>query len=67
MGERPCIRRLRILIFALAALSLFAGCMPAGQHKIETGTIPPEKQILRVGVTPNSPPLIFKQGNEIVG
>jgi len=67
MGKRPCISRLRILILTLASLSLFAGCMPVGQHKLESGTIPPDENVLRVGVTPNSPPLIFKQGNEIVG
>jgi ABC-type amino acid transport substrate-binding protein len=67
MGQRSCISRLRLLIFTLISLSLFAGCMPAGQHKIETGVIPPDENVLRVGVTANSPPLIFRQGNKIVG
>lgn len=67
MGKRSCISRLRVLIFTLISLSLFAGCMPAGQHKVETGVIPPDKNVLRVGVTANSPPLIFRQENKIVG
>lgn len=67
MGKRSCISRLRVLIFTLISLSLFAGCMPAGQQKVETGVIPPDKNVLRVGVTANSPPLIFRQENKIVG
>lgn len=67
MGQGGYIRRLKVLFFTAAALSLLAGCAPTAQHKATTTIIPPDKNILRVGITPNSPPLIFKQNDKIVG
>jgi len=67
MGKRWCIRRLKVLFFTLTIMFLFAGCAPTAQHKAEPLLIPPDKNILRVGVTPNSPPLIFKQGDNVTG
>lgn len=67
MGQKWCTSRLLVLLFTLTALSLFAGCAPTGQDTTQPGLIPPDKNVLRVGVSANSPPLIFKQGNKIVG
>jgi len=59
--------RLAVLIFTLTALSLFAGCASTAQHETKSALVPPDKSILRVGVTANSPPLIYKQNHKIVG
>ncbi|CAB1073838.1 hypothetical protein JY97_13390 [Alkalispirochaeta odontotermitis] len=67
MGKNECFRRLAVLFFILSALSLAAGCAPTGQQKPNSGFIPPDKNILRVGVTTGSPPLIFRQGSKITG
>ncbi|CAB1060385.1 hypothetical protein D1BOALGB6SA_5151 [Olavius sp. associated proteobacterium Delta 1] len=67
MGKKWCIRRLFVLFLILTALSLFAGCAPTGQNTTKSSLIPPDKNVLRVGVSTNSPPLIFRQGDKIVG
>ncbi len=67
MGKKWRISRLLGLILIVTALSLFAGCAPTGQNTTQPNLIPPDKNVLRVGVSPNSPPLIFRQGNKIVG
>jgi ABC-type amino acid transport substrate-binding protein len=68
MGKKWCIRRLAVLLFSLAALSLSAGCATTDQNTdAKPIPIPPDKNVLRVGVSTNSPPLIFKQNNKIVG
>jgi polar amino acid transport system substrate-binding protein len=67
MGKKWCISRLFVLILILSALSLSAGCAPTGQNTTQPGLIPPDKNVLRVGVSTNSPPLIFRQGNKIAG
>lgn len=67
MGERRSICRLTVLFFILTALSLFAGCAPTAQQKAQTTPIPADTNVLRVGVTAESPPLIFKQNHKIVG
>jgi ABC-type amino acid transport substrate-binding protein len=67
MGKRWCICRLPVLFFILTALSLFAGCAPTAQQKAKPTLIPADQNVLRVGVTAESPPLIFKQNNKIVG
>ena len=67
MGYKWCIRRIFMLSFILAALSLLSGCAPSGQNTAAFTSIPPGKNILRVGVSTNSPPLIFRQGNKIAG
>jgi ABC-type amino acid transport substrate-binding protein len=56
-----------VLVFFIAGLSLTTGCVSTGQKSAESIGIAPDINILRVGVTPNAPPLIFKQGNGIVG
>jgi len=67
MGSQWCFSRLFVLFFLLTALSLFAGCAPSGMSTTQPSLIPPDKNVLRVGVSSNSPPLIFRQGNKIVG
>jgi ABC-type amino acid transport substrate-binding protein len=66
-GSRLFTCRLPVLIFTLIALSLFSGCTSTAQHETKPTPVPPDKSILRVGVTANSPPLIYKQNNKIVG
>ncbi|MBW2410692.1 MAG: transporter substrate-binding domain-containing protein [Deltaproteobacteria bacterium] len=67
MEKNKCLGRLTVLLFIFSALFLTAGCAPTGQRQHDTGFIPPDKNLLRVGVTTNSPPLIFRQGDKIVG
>jgi polar amino acid transport system substrate-binding protein len=56
-----------VLIFCVANLWLLAGCTSTSQRAASSAVIPPDKSILRVGVSTNAPPLIYKQGNKIVG
>ena len=67
MGYKWCIRRILVLCFTLAALSLLSGCAPTGQNTAASTSIPPDQNILRVGISTISPPLIFRKGNKIVG
>ena len=47
----------------LIVVGFVAGC--AGSN--EKAEVPPDESILRIGVSTNYPPLIFKQGEDIVG
>jgi polar amino acid transport system substrate-binding protein len=67
MGSKWCISRLFVFFILLTALSLLAGCAPSGQSTTESSLVPPDKNVLRVGISSNSPPLIFRQGNKLVG
>jgi ABC-type amino acid transport substrate-binding protein len=67
MSKKLSIKQLLVLTFFIAGLSLTTGCVSTGQKATESAVIAPDINILRVGVTPNAPPLIFKQGNAIVG
>lgn len=67
MGNIWCRSRLFWLLFLFAALILFSACAPTGQNTAKPGLIPPDKNLLRVGVTTNSPPLIFRRADKIVG
>ena len=67
MLKKLSIKQLLILIFFIAGLLLTTGCVSGDQKTSEPLIIPPDINILRVGVTPNAPPLIFKQANKIVG
>jgi polar amino acid transport system substrate-binding protein len=51
----------------LAALILLAGCAPTAQKTAASGAIAPDANTLRIGVSTNAPPLIFRQGENIVG
>ena len=67
MRYKWCICRIFMLSITLTALSLLSGCAPTGQNTTASPSIPPDENILRVGVSTNSPLLIFRQGNKIVG
>jgi ABC-type amino acid transport substrate-binding protein len=67
MGKRRRIRRLPVLFLTLAALTWFAGCAPTARQAAKPTQIPPDKNVLRVGITAVSPPLIFKQNHKITG
>ena len=47
------------IVFLFAAAALLAGC--------QTTRVKPDPTVLRVGVSANSQPMIFKQGGQIVG
>jgi len=65
--SRSFTGRLAVLITTLTVVSLFAGCASTARHAANPTLIPPDKSILRVGITANSPPLIYRQNNKIVG
>ena len=67
MPKKPGIKQLLVLTFFIAGVFLTTGCVSTGQQPAESVIIAPDINMLRVGVTPNAPPLIFKQGNGIVG
>jgi len=67
MPKKLSISQRWVLIFFIAGLSLTAGCVSTGRQTAESIAIAPDINILRVGITPNAPPLIFRRGNEIVG
>ena len=56
-----------VLICVLAGVHLFVGCAAPGQHSVKSSEIPPDVNVLRVGVSTNSQPLVYRQGNTIVG
>jgi polar amino acid transport system substrate-binding protein len=53
-----------LILFMVNLLMLIAGCAGAGTAGSQQVVQPPP---LRVGITPDSPPIIFKQQTEIVG
>ena len=67
MPKKLNIKHLGVLIFFVASLSFITGCALTDQKAAESTEIEPDINILRVGVTPNAPPLIFKKGKKIIG
>ena len=67
MSKKLNVGRLLVLLIFLADLCLLTGCTSTGRDESESTLIPPDESILRVGVTTNAPPLIYKQGDRIVG
>ena len=67
MPKRLDVSRFLVLIFFVSGLCLLSGCTSSNQQATRSNVIPPDKNILRVGVSPNSPPLIYKQSGKIVG
>ncbi len=60
--------RFWILLYCLIALSLTSACGTTSQKSIADSTyVQPDENILRVGVSTNAPPLIYKQGEKVVG
>lgn len=74
MIKRQCISREWILLFIFISLSLIAACTSVGDKTPDsqadtktTAAVEPDEELLRVGVSTNAPPLIYKQGSDIVG
>jgi polar amino acid transport system substrate-binding protein len=67
MPKTLSIKQLLVLIFSITGLFLITGCVSSDQKAAKSTVIAPDINILRVGVTPNAPPLIFKQGKKVVG
>jgi polar amino acid transport system substrate-binding protein len=66
--------RVVLLGLGLLLLALLISCSSSANRGTAAGTaastpvyIPPDPSILRVGVSTNAPPLIYKQGQDIVG
>lgn len=57
--------RFWIWLCFLITLSLITACETTRLKR--TADVKPDENILRVGVSPNAPPLIYKQGDKIVG
>ncbi|OPX18988.1 MAG: hypothetical protein BZ151_11635, partial [Desulfobacca sp. 4484_104] len=51
----------------IAGLLLLAGCAVSNQTTAGSGSAVADKNMLRVGITPDAPPLIFKQNGKITG
>jgi len=60
-------RRWLVLICFLPGLLLLIGCAAPRQHSVKTPEIPPNANLLRVGVAANAQPLVYRQGDKIVG
>ncbi|MCG6972904.1 MAG: hypothetical protein LJE66_07140, partial [Desulfobacterales bacterium] len=57
--------RFCVFLYLLITLSLITACGTATTKSI--ADIKPDESILRVGVSTNAPPLIYKQGQKVVG
>jgi polar amino acid transport system substrate-binding protein len=55
------------LVLAFITLLLFMGCAVPDQRVTPAVEVEPDENVLRVGISANSPPLIYKQGQDIVG
>jgi len=67
MSKNLSRRRWLVLLCFLAGLLLHMGCATPGQHTVKTTEISPDVNLLRVGVSTNAQPLVYRQGNTIVG
>ena len=67
MPRKLTITQRAVLFFFVASLSFITGCALTDQTATESTEIEPDANVLRVGVTPDAPPLIFKQGGKIIG
>lgn len=55
------------LIYMLAGLVLAVGCEAPKQRTVQTVAEAPDENVLRVGVTANAQPLVYRQRNTVVG
>ena len=67
MPKKMSSGRWPVLECLLAGLVLIAGCAAPQQHAVKTAAIPLDANVLRVGVSVNAQPLVYRQGNKIVG
>jgi len=58
---------MNIRTLGLALILMLAGIVAGCAGSSEKSVVPPDDSILRIGVSTNYPPLIFKQGEDIVG
>jgi polar amino acid transport system substrate-binding protein len=65
MFRKKLNHRFWILLYCLITLSLITACGTTNSKS--NADVKPDENILRVGVSTNSPPLIYKQGKEVVG
>jgi polar amino acid transport system substrate-binding protein len=65
MFRKKFNHRFLILFYCLITLSLITACGTTNPKS--NADVKPDENILRVGVSTNSPPLIYKQGKEVVG
>jgi polar amino acid transport system substrate-binding protein len=56
-----------MLMWGLAMILFISGILTGCAGTSEKATVPPDENILRIGVSTNYPPLIFKQDEEIKG
>jgi len=64
MIENRFYRKVWLVLLSLVVLCGSFGCAPVEKKPMPQ---PPDEDALRVGVSTNAPPLIFKQGQQIVG
>lgn len=58
-----------LLVLTACCMSLvgLTGCTSTAQQASAPSAPVPDANVLRVGISPHAPPLIFKQGNKVVG
>jgi len=56
-----------VLVSYCIGLVWFTGCASTAKQAPEPPAPVPDANVLRVGISPNAPPLIFKQGSKIIG
>lgn len=61
------LQRCIALFIMMFAVMVFAGCTPSVHNPAQQQTGTSGKPLLRVGVSTNSPPLVYKQGNTLLG
>jgi len=66
MISRKPVRSLWVIIFCFFGLCFIMACASQGQKPVSV-YVPPSENVLRVGVSPDAAPLVYKQGEEIVG
>ena len=67
MKNKPSRQVTMMLMWGLAMILLISGILTGCAGTSEKAAVPPDENILRIGVSTNYPPLIFKQGEEIKG
>ena len=67
MNRKTHNNGMQMLMWGLALTLIFSGIVVGCASSSEKAEVPPDENILRVGVSTNYPPLIFKQGEEVMG
>ncbi|MBW1824016.1 MAG: hypothetical protein JRI87_05545, partial [Deltaproteobacteria bacterium] len=60
-------KRLLVLMSGFMILCFVLGCAATVSETVVSQPSIPEKEVLRVGVTPTAPPLIYHQDGRILG